>query len=165
VHLTRFANSIAANVAGFLLSLMALLVVAPGASGTEEPLLLAQTENLRSWSTWTPAWTAPTVTGVQFYLSYPDVALPDAIGGELILTNGQVGVFDFAATNSRAFSGFAARLTDPVQEMVIQGYLVYDSERFVWEASTQLEGESYLWASPRNSRVYHKVFPIDREHP
>jgi len=174
MNLASYAGSIAANVAGFLLSLVGLVAVSPAASASEEPLLLAKTINLRHISGWTPAWAAPTITGVQFYLSYreltvlvtnqqgtgtflktDEMALAEAIGGDLVLSNGQVGVFDFAATNSRAFAGFAARLTDSVEDTIIHGDLGY-SEEFLLGGYQQPQGESDLWdsASPRGLRGF-----------
>ena len=145
-----------------------MVAVAPAASGAEEPLLLIEgwNEEFRTW--WMPASSAPPVTGVQFFLSYRDVvtnqgggglkidemALADAIGGDLVLTNGQVGVFDFAATNSRAFAGFVARLTDSVEDTIIDGHLVIDSERVPWGATYGPQGESDLWASSRSLRGF-----------
>jgi hypothetical protein len=91
-----------------------------------EPILLGQSVSIAVGGTWSGAPVPPTISGMQFYIadqlpfvtvSYAggtylkadEAQLTSAVGGNLFLTKGQTGIFDFAATNSPGLRMFFPR--------------------------------------------------------
>ena len=116
------------------------------ATGTSQ-LLGQQDENVGgTWFGNVPV--VKTITGMQFFFGYQmpftnvsygggtysqvnEQQLSQTVGGNLSLTKGQTGIFDFTSANSPAFNSVASMLTDGVDQTLTDGGFGFNPDRIV----------------------------------
>jgi hypothetical protein len=130
----------------FLPAIVCLIAASQLMAQAGEPILLGQSltadcsNNLYGFES--------LITGMQFFIAdtlqpfdtnsngseVADSQLTNYIGGTLILTNGQTGIFDFTITNCPGFAQEAARLTAGTNELSYVWGFAYNTNQIVFPA-------------------------------